>query len=261
MNTGTAVISESKPRIIIANNLEHLARICTDFFFRTAVESMTRSDRFSVALSGGSTPRPMHRLLATPPFLTDIPWKRIDIYWADERLVPPNDPDSNYGAAKKDLLDHLPIQKDHIHPMWSPHLPDQAAEEYERILADFFNAESEALPVFDFIFLGIGQDGHTASIFPGDPTAIDTARWVVPVKGGSPNVHRLTLTMPVLIKARHLVFLVAGRSKAKMVRTIFEQGTATLPPQHLNASGSKIFWFLDQEAAHLLTRHPVEYKE
>ena len=244
--------SKSKPHIIIAKTEEHLASICADFFYRTTVEHLTQSGRFSVALSGGSTPRPMHKLLAMPPYLTDVPWKQIDIYWADERLVPPNDPASNYGAAKKDLLDHLPIQKDHIHPMCSSHSPGRAAEEYESLLTEYFELETNALPLFDLIFLGIGQDGHTASIFPNDPTAIDTGRWVVPVKGGTPDVHRLTLTMPVLLKARHLLFLVTGRSKAEMIRTIFEQDSAGLPPQHLNASGNQVFWFLDQEAASLL---------
>ena len=255
------MLSKSKPRIIIANNEKHLTSICADFFYRTAVESMAQPGRLSVALSGGSTPRPMHRLLAMPPYLDDIPWKQIDFYWADERLVPPNDPASNYGAAKKDLLDHLPIKKDHIHPMCSPHTPVQAAEEYEGLLAEYFTVEPKALPKFDFIFLGIGQDGHTASIFPNDRTAIDTDRWVVPVKGGTPNVHRLTLTIPVLLQARHLLFLVTGSNKAEMVRTIFEQNSAGLPPQQLNASGNQVFWFLDQEAASLLTIDLADQEE
>jgi 6-phosphogluconolactonase len=144
--------------------------------------------------------------------------------------------------------------------MCSPKSPVQAAEEYEGLLAEYFELEPKALPIFDFIFLGIGQDGHTASIFPNDRTAIDTGRWVVPVKGGSPDVHRLTLTMPVLIQARHLVFLVTGRSKADMVRTIFEQDTARIPPQHLNTSGNQVFWFLDQKAASLLTKNYADQK-
>ena len=185
----------------------------------------------------------------------------MDIYWADERLVPPNDPASNYGAAKKDLLDHLPIQKDHIHPMCSSLSPDRAAEEYESLLAQYFALKPKALPLFDLIFLGIGQDGHTASIFPNDRTAIDTGRWVVPVKGGTPDVHRLTLTMPVLLNARHLLFLVTGRSKAEMVRTIFEQDSAGLPPQLLNASRNQVFWFLDQEAASLLAKIIAQQEE
>ena len=261
MNTGKIVISKSKPRIIIAKTEEHLASMCADFFYRTSVERMTQPGRFSVALSGGSSPRPMHRLLAKPPYLMDIPWKQIDIYWADERLVPPNDPASNYGVAKKDLLDHLLIQKDHIHPMCLSQSPVQAAEEYEDLLAQNFDLEPKAMPLFDLIFLGIGQDGHTASIFPNDRTAIDTDRWVVPVKGGTPDVHRLTLTMPVLLKARHLFFLVTGRSKAEMVRTIFEQDSAGLPPQHLNAFGNQVFWFLDQEAASLLTKNIAAQEE
>lgn len=258
MNTGKILISKSKPQIIIAKTEEQLASLCANFFYRTIVERMTEPGRISVALSGGSTPRPMHRLLAMPPYLTDIPWNQIDIYWADERLVPPNDPASNYGAAKKDLLDHLPIQKDHIHPMCSPHSPGRAAEEYEGLLAEYFELEPKALPLFDLIILGIGQDGHTASIFPNDRTAIDTGRWVVPVKGGTPDVHRLTLTMPVLLKARHLFFLVTGRSKAEMVRTIFEQDSAGLPPQLLNASSNQVAWFLDKEAASLLTKNLAE---
>ena len=241
------------PRITIMPNAERLARNCAAFFCRTAVESVARNGRFHVALSGGSTPRPMHRLLATPPYLTDIPWAHTHIYWADERLVTEDDPASNFGAAKKDLLDRLPIQKEHIHPMVSPRPPSEAAADYERLLAKSFGTDPPKLPIFDCIFLGIGQDGHTASIFPGDRTAVDTTRWVVAVNGGSPNVDRLTLTLAVLRQARCIVFLVTGSDKAETVQTILEQDRETLPPQWLASNDNQVFWFLDQDAARLLT--------
>lgn len=241
------------PNIIITKNAERLAQKCAEFFRHTAKESVAQNGRISVALSGGSTPRPVHRLLARPPYLSDVPWAQTHIYWADERLVPEKDPASNFGSAKKDLLDHLPIPTDHIHPMCSLRSPAQAADDYTRVLTDYFEANPPEMPIFDIIFLGIGQDGHTASIFPGDRTAVDTTRWVVAVKGGSPDVERLTLTLPVLKQARHLAFLVSGAGKAEMVRTILEQDSAALPPQWLNGSGGQVSWFLDRDAARLLT--------
>ena len=243
-----------KPRIIATQSAADLARESAEFFHLTAAASVARTGQFRVALSGGSTPRPLHRLLAAPPYRDSIPWTQTHIFWADERLVPTDDPASNFGVARKDLLDHLPIPTDHIHPMCSSRPPGQAADDYENTLASCFHSNPPAWPVFDLILLGIGPDGHTASIFPGDRTALETSRWVVAVKGGAPDVDRLTLTLPVLEQARHIVFLVSGSDKAGMVRIILTEETKTLPPQHLTSAGSRVTWYLDQDAAHLLPR-------
>lgn len=244
--------AKKKPRIVATQSSADLTRESAEYFLRTAAASVARAGQFRVALSGGSTPRPLHRLLAAPPYRDSIPWTQTHIFWADERLVPPDDPDSNFGNARDDLLDMLPMPVDHIHPMCSSRPPEQAAEDYENVLASCFHSNPPAWPVFDLILLGIGTDGHTASIFPGDRTALDTSRWVVAVKGGSPNVDRLTLTLPVLEQARHLAFLVSGSDKAAMVRTILTEIKKTLPPQFLASAGGRVTWYLDRDAAHQL---------
>ena len=244
--------SKTKPRIIISPGPEDWVREGADFFQRAAAESVARTGRVGVALSGGSTPRPVHRRLAAPPYRTGIPWRQTHIFWVDERLVPDDDPASNFGAARKDLIDHLPIPADHIHPMCSSLDPGPAAEAYQRTLAQSFQTTPPEWPVFDLILLGIGQDGHTASIFPGDATAVDTPRWVAAVKGGVPDVDRLTLTLPVLAAARSIVFLVSGSDKAETLRTIFAGDAGVLPPQRLAPVASRVVWILDREAANRL---------
>ena len=241
--------TEKNFRIIVAPDPEQWVRESVDVFQNSAQESVARTGRFRVALSGGSTPRPLHRLLATPPYRNGIPWPRTHIFWADERMVPVDDPASNFGAAKRDLIDHLPIAGDQVHPMCCSHAPVPAAEEYQRTLARCFRTTPPQWPVFDLILLGIGQDGHMASIFPGDIRAVDTSRWVAAVRGGVPDVDRLTLTMPVIAQARAIVFLVSGPGKAETLRTILLGDGDVLPPQKLRSAGKRVLWILDREAA------------
>jgi len=240
-----------KDRIIVAANIERLASASADLFRRIAIESVARSGRFSVALSGGSSPRPFHRLLADEPYRSEIPWAQTHIFWVDERLVPPDDPASNFGMARKDFLTRLPIQHSHVHPMGSEKPPRRAADDYQQTLETYFGVDATNAPVFDLVVLGIGIDGHTASIFPGDRTAVETDRWVVTVAGGSPNVARLTLTLAVLERARCVLFVVSGRQKAAIVRTILIDDTA-LPPRQIAPDRGIVTWLLDREAAYLL---------
>lgn len=240
-----------KDRIIVAASIEQLAMKGAELFRRIAVDSVARRDRFSVALSGGSSPRPFHRLLAEEPYRSGIPWSHTHIFWVDERLVPPEDPASNFGTARKDFLAHLPIPLSQVHPMSSEKVPHQAADDYQRTLSSHFGTSAAGAPVFDLVVLGIGTDGHTASIFPGDRAAIETDRWVVAVTGGSPNVDRLTLTLAVLERARRVIFIVSGRQKAATVRTILIDDTA-LPPRLIAPAEGMVTWLLDRDAADLL---------
>lgn len=241
-----------KDRIIVVPDSRGLALEGARLFECIAMESVERSGRFTVALSGGNTPRPMNRLLGAEPFRSSVPWAHTRIFWVDERLVPPEDPASNFGAAQADFLESLPIPRGHIHPMCSEKPPPQAADDYQRELMNQFNSAASGPPAFDLVVLGIGADGHTASIFPGDGTAVETDRWVAAVKGGSPNVARLTLTQAVLNQARHVLFLVSGRQKAAIVRTILTDAACCLPARQIAAAGGPVVWMLDQEAAHLL---------
>lgn len=231
-----------------------LARRGAGIFSQVANKSFEKRGRFIVAISGGSTPRGMHRMLGEEPFRSNIPWENTDIFWVDERCVPENDPASNYGAAKKDFLDRVPVPKAQIHPMPGEGSPENGALHYQRELLKVFQAGAGELPVFDLIFLGLGTDGHTASLFPGQSSLKEKKRLVVSVKGGNPNVSRLTMTFPVLNRAGHIVFLVSGRDKASILKTVLKSEKAGFPAQRIHPLSERLTWLLDREAASLLSR-------
>ena len=239
-------------RVIVTDGIERLAMEGADLFQRSAVASVARTGLFTVAVSGGGTPRPMHRLLAADPYRSGIPWQFTHLFWVDERLVPATDPDSNFGCAETDFLNQLTIPAGNIHPMSSRKPPAAAADEYEHELRRHFSRFSNPEPVFDLIVLGVGTDGHTASIFPGDRSAVETTRWVTAVKGGTPDVERLTLTLPVLNRARCLVYLVSGSKKADVVRSLLTDASVHLPPQRIAPQRGEIIWLLDTAAAERL---------
>jgi len=219
-----------------------------------AKESIEKRGRFIVALSGGSTPRDMHRTLAKEPCRSQIAWDRTYIFWADERCVPADNPASNYGAAKRDFLDHVPLPADHVYPMPGLGSPIDGALRYQKELIDFFDLNDGLFPIFDLIFLGIGTDGHTASLFPGQWSLAEKERLVLTVKGGNPDVNRLTMTFPVLNHARQVVFLVSGKEKAAVLKAIIEEHGTQFPAQNIQPLNGKLIWLLDREAASLLSR-------
>jgi 6-phosphogluconolactonase len=238
----------------IVDSASQLAIEGAQVFCDTAQEAVAARGRFAVAISGGSTPRAMHRLLTAKPYRSDIPWLHVHLFWVDERLVPANDPASNFGTARRDLLDQAPIPPGHIHPMTLTDTPASAALAYQKTLEEFFRETEDDFPVFDLIVLGIGTDGHTASIFPADRRALETRSWVVAVKGGIPNVHRLTLSAPVLNHARNIVFLVAGSDKAEVVKTALTDPAAGLPAGLILPVNGRLRWILDRSAAARLPR-------
>jgi 6-phosphogluconolactonase len=242
-----------KSQIIIKDNPTHLALAAANIFTTIARESVTQRRHFSVAISGGSTPKDMHRMLAEDPFRSDIPWDRTYIFWVDERCVPENNSASNYGAAKREFLDKVPVPEANIYPMPGKASPEDGAVKYQGELIDFFQLAAATFPVFDLIFLGIGTDGHTASLFPGHRTLEEKTKLVVAVKGGNPDVNRLTMTYPILNRARHIVLLVSGEEKAAVLGIIFENSKAQLPAQMIQPISGKLTWLLDNEAASLVS--------
>jgi 6-phosphogluconolactonase len=242
-------MSNQKIRIFIANDLEQLAVLGADRFKMEVLDTVRHSNECNVAISGGTAPRPMNRLLAQTPYRHEIPWIQTHLYWVDERLLPPTDPDSNYGNAKMDFLDHIDIPTENVHPMSSENNPATAVETYQQRLRRFSNPARAPYPVFDLIFLGIGTDGHTASIFPEDATALKTDRWVCSVKGGDPNVDRLTLTLPLINQAKCIIILACGQRKSEIIRTIFRDKQAKLPIQKVAPLQGRLIWLLDQDAA------------
>ncbi len=239
--------------VIIEENATELALTGAERFLGDAKASTSQRGHFSVAVSGGSTPRTMHRNLAREPFCSQIPWNETHIFYVDERCVPIDDPASNFGDLKRDLIEQAPLPIENIHPMPGETTLVDGARAYERELKAFFQ-QNAGFPVFDLIFLGIGKDGHTASLFPGQAALEEKEQWIVSVKGGNPDVHRLTMTLPVINHARHVVFLVSGEGKAGILKEIFEESSMPLPAQRINPVKGQLTWLLDRAAA---SRLPV----
>jgi 6-phosphogluconolactonase len=202
----------------------------------------------SLALSGGSTPPRLYALLASR-FREDIPWAGVHIFWGDERYVPPDDSRSNYGMARKTLLDHVPCPAANIHPMptYFP-APDEAARAYEATLRNHF---STAWPRFDLMFLGLGPDGHTASLFPGSLAVDERTRWVLPVPDPPAPPMRLTLTLPVLSQSAHTYFLVSGSDKAQALRAASAERADphVCPAGGVRPATGVLLWWVDKAAA------------
>ena len=201
-----------------------------------------------IALSGGSTPKQLFQLLATDEYSKRVPWRRVHLFWGDERFVPPDDPDSNYGMTRATLLSKVPLPETNIHPIPTDGTLDDAATRYERLLQDEYGATvlDPARPLFDVTFLGLGEDGHTASLIPGEPVLQERRRWVAAVAHGRPEV-RITLTYPALESSRFVAFLVAGAGKAKILKAS-HSGEADVPAARLKPHGEAI-WFADRAAA------------
>jgi 6-phosphogluconolactonase len=207
--------------------------------------------RRAVCLTGGSTPEHLYRLLATQPYRGAIPWDRIHFFWGDDRFVPPEDKRSNCGIARRLLLDHVPLPPANIHPIPTdaPSVAE-AARRYQTELQHFYGADrfDPGRPLFDVVLMGVGSDGHTASLFPGQAPIDEKERWVVgvPEAGLEPFVPRVTLTLPALASTRAMLFLVSGRGKRDILTRIMSG--ADLPAARAH-SGGGIVWLVDRDAA------------
>jgi 6-phosphogluconolactonase len=205
--------------------------------------------RMIVALSGGNTPRPLYALLAEEPILSKMPWDRIHFILGDERFVPPSDPASNYGMARAAFLAHVPIPPGNVHPVQTEGVTlDEAAARYEAMLKGLYGADTlePGRPLLDLTFLGLGQDGHTASLLPGEPVLRVRDRWVAPVPKGR-SEERVTLTYPALDASKVVAFLVSGESKREILDKILSGGT-DFPAAHIRPEG-EVIWFADRAAA------------
>jgi 6-phosphogluconolactonase len=228
---------------------EALARAAAETFVRAMREAVAARGRGTVALSGGSTPKRMAELLAGAPYREQVPWTNLEIFWGDERWVPLASPDSNAGEAKRLLLDRVPVEPARVNPFPTPETvadPRVAAEMYEAQLRLVFGAAPE-VPVFDLILLGLGDDGHTASLFPGHPEAFAEHAPVIGVRGSpKPPPERITLTLPVIARARHTVLLATGAGKREALARVRARDEA-LPISRLGSALDEIV--CDEEAA------------
>ncbi len=201
-----------------------------------------------ISLSGGSTPKTLYGLLAANEFRTRFPWPRVSWYWGDERFVPYDHPESNYRMTREAMLAKAPVPSANIHPIPTDGTPEDAARRYEQTLQDGYGAATldPQRPLFDVTLLGLGPDGHTASLLPGEPVLDERERWVVAVSHGRPEV-RITLTYPAIESSRRVAFLVAGEEKAEIFDAI-RAGDSRVPAARVRPVG-ELFWFVDQAAA------------
>ncbi len=214
-------------------------------------ETLNSQEQFNMALSGGSTPRKLYEVLANPPYRFELPWAKVHLFWGDERCVPPEHADSNYRMAYEALIKKIDIPKTNIHRMPAEAKdPRQGAMAYEQTLAKHFKT-SNTPPSLDLILLGLGNDGHTASLFPETPALKETKQWVVANPIPQLKTTRLTLTLPVINQGKHLIFLVSGRDKAKTIKEIFQKTDKPerLPAQMVHPTSGELTWMLDEDAS------------
>jgi len=222
---------------------------------RLAAESAVTHGRFTIALAGGSTPRKLYSLLASEPYRSQIDWTLLEVFWSDERCVPVYDAESNFRLAQEALLSKVPIAEKQIHRMRADQ-PDRhaAARDYVSEMQRVFGTDS--IPSFDLIQLGMGPEGHTASLFPHAAALLEQERLVVPVRTPKPPPDRLTFTPPLLNAARHVLFLVTGSDKADAVREVIEgeYNPDEYPAQIVRPPHGEVTWMLDTAAASKLSR-------
>ena len=210
---------------------------------------MQKQDRFTIALSGGSTPKKLHELLTTPEYKNSIDWTKLHVFWGDERFVPLSDDRSNAKMAYDTLLDHVPVPAEHIHIMQTENTsPEASAAAYEEILHKYFDNTPNS---FDLVILGMGDDGHTLSLFPGLPVVHETAKWVTAFWLQAQDMYRITLTHPIVNKAACVTFLATGDKKAKVLREVLEgaKNVDLYPSQIIQPDKGQLHWFVDEAAA------------
>lgn len=229
-----------------------LNRAAMEEFARCANQAVADHERFAVALSGGNTPRSVYSLIADN-YRDSLPWARIHIFFGDERSVPPDNPESNYRMARESLLSKVPIPDSNIHRVRAELPAEEAAEQYSTELQTFFHLMKQDWPRFDLILLGIGDEGHTASLFPDSKALTEKSRWVVANWVEKFKTWRITFTYPVLNHAAEVMFLVSGAGKAQILKAIFDPAQKSVyPAQGVRPDNGKLLWMVDAAAARLL---------
>jgi 6-phosphogluconolactonase len=250
-STPNALPREILPGVRVCANPTAVARAAARQFVDWAWQSIAREGSFIVALSGGSTPRELYRMLATPEYRAQVDWLRVQLFWGDERAVPPDHPDSNYGMARRELLLKVPIPPQNVHRMEAerPNI-GRAAHDYEEVLRQVLDLDERGFPRFHLILLGMGLDGHTASIFPGSRIPVQTSRWVSTPMVTKLGARRMTLTLPVLDAARRVLFLITGAEKADVLQRVIEGGAdPPYPAQLVQPRDGTRHFLLDEAAA------------
>ena len=236
----------------VVSDVAALNRAAADEFARCAEDAVRERGRFTVALSGGNTPRAVYALLASE-YKTAVPWDKMFIFFGDERHVPPEDAASNYRMANESLLSRVPIPAQNIHRIQAELDAQRAAEKYEETLKAFFNLKAGELPWFDLVMLGMGEDGHTASLFPGTDALHETARLAVANRVEKLDTERITLTLPVLNAAAEVMVIISGENKAEILnRVVHSGGMPEFPIQLVRPKNGRLLWIVERQAAKLI---------
>ncbi len=245
---------DMRENVLIKETPHDVNLAAAETFLRLAMEEVDRKGFFTVALSGGSTPKGLYSLLGSKShfFKESVPWDKTLFFWGDERYVPQDHPASNFRMVQETLLSKVPVIRDNVYPV-DTCMPDaeMAAREYEKVLRTFFELTHEEVPQFDLILLGMGQDGHTASIFPGTNAIKENNMIVTAVSDESVKIPRITVTPPVIKNALNIIFLVTGRAKSDVLQKILKGDfrPETYPAQLTRQSKGSLKWFIDKEAA------------
>lgn len=228
-------------------SVEELALAAAGLFRQFALEAVESSGIFCAALSGGSTPKRMYQILSENPYKDTTPWQNIHFFWSDERYVPLNDSQSNAGMAFKNLLNNVPVPKENIHPIPYLSTPEESAQSYEKTLRDFFSGQLQG---FHLVMLGMGADGHTASLFPHTEVLHEKKRWAREVYLKEQESHRITLTYPIINSAANVVFLVQGKEKAATLSKVLKgaSGIEDFPVSGIHPEKGELYWLIDREA-------------
>lgn len=237
--------------IRVFDNTSQLSAAAADLFVQTARAAVAETGRFTVALTGGSSPEQLYRLLAQPPYRDQVPWPQTYIFWGDERWVPLSDERSNAKMAFELLLNHVPVPTGQIYPMWGAETPETFAQQYEEQLRQHFG---DTEPRFDLILLGMGDDGHTASLFPGTAVLQEKTHWVKAYYLEPQEMYRITLTAPFINQAKKLIFMTFGEKKASALYEVIKgkPNPEIYPSQLIKPKGGELIWLVDQAANRLL---------
>ena len=243
---------QADANVFVFDTPEQLAWAAAERFVDCEYPFHGELGRFSVALAGGTTPKRVYELLATERFRDRVEWPHVDLFFGDERAVPPDHPDSNYGMAYKTLISKVPIPAINLRRMMGEGNPSESARLYENELRIFFAGLE--WPRFDLVLLGMGQDGHTASLFPGSEALNEKSKWVVAARSEQSDQKRISLTLPVFNHAAHIMFLVTGKEKAQRLSEVLhpKPGTDPVPAQMVKPIDGTLEWFVDSAAASLL---------
>ena len=237
-------------------DLEAISHHAAEMFSSLSEECISATGRFVVALAGGNTPQRFYAILGSDRLRDRILWKAVHFFWGDERFVPHHHEDSNYLPVYENFLSRIPIHPGNIHPVdTGTDSPAISSERYEREMRNFFQLEDNGIPRFDLIILGIGRDGHTASLFPGDKALKEKRHLTAPVVTGGTLHNRITITLPVINNAGNVLFLVSGEEKASVLKKVMDKPTPSLPASLVCPRNGRLIFLIDEKAGSLLQRH------